>query len=65
MNKASLHAVAGVDGKSHLNLISTCLRRVVAATHEWLRRAAFEARVSQQALIDEALDLLRAKRSHG
>jgi hypothetical protein len=39
--------------------------RLTAETYEWLRRTAFEARTSQQALLDEALDRLRAERSRG
>ena len=35
--------------------------RITEGTYEWLRRAAFEARVSQQALVDQALDLLRSR----
>jgi hypothetical protein len=39
--------------------------RITEGTYEWLRRTAFDARVSQQALVDQALDLLRAERSRG
>jgi hypothetical protein len=39
--------------------------RIAEGTYEWLRRTAFDARVSQQALVDQALDLLRAERNRG
>jgi hypothetical protein len=39
--------------------------RFTPDTYEWLRRTTFDARVSQQALVDQALGLLRAQRSHG
>jgi hypothetical protein len=37
--------------------------RITADAHEHLRRLAYETRLSQQALVDEALELLVAKRS--
>jgi hypothetical protein len=38
--------------------------RLRVADYEFLRRAAFDARTSQQAMVDEALELLAAKH-HG
>ena len=35
--------------------------RIAEGTYEWLRRAAFDVKVSQQAHADQALDLLRAE----
>lgn len=35
---------------------------ITEATAEWLRRAAFENHVSQQSLVDQALDRLRTDR---
>jgi hypothetical protein len=39
--------------------------RIKANTYEDLRRLAFEERVSQQAIVDEALHLLITKRKDG
>jgi hypothetical protein len=39
--------------------------RIPESTYEWLRRTAFEGRVSQQALVDEALNRFRAERGKG
>jgi Ribbon-helix-helix domain len=39
--------------------------RLTAETYEWLRRTAFETRVSQQALVDKALDRLRSEDGGG
>jgi hypothetical protein len=36
--------------------------RITTASHERLRRMAFETRVSQQALVDQALDQFFAER---
>ena len=35
--------------------------RVTEESYEWVRRRAFELRVSQSALIEQAIGLLRAK----
>ena len=39
--------------------------RITEGTYEWLRRKAFDTRVSQQALVDKALGLLQAQDNGG